>query len=146
MGAWGGRPFDNDDAADWLLDLWEGDDLAPARSAFERVIGATDVVEHPLASEAIGAATIVAGSLGLLSDLVPNSAALWIERVRPEVTDRDRSLGSAAMARIVGNRSELRDLHEEVGATELLNHVEALREALDPARGPLNRWLGRWRR
>ena len=57
MGTWGVGSFGNDNAADWIWELEEADDLSVVEAAIARVLdGVDELVESPEAEEAIAAA------------------------------------------------------------------------------------------
>jgi hypothetical protein len=61
MGTWGVNSFDNDNAADWVWELEEADDLSVVEEAIERVLDCGDeLVESPDAEVAIAAADVLA--------------------------------------------------------------------------------------
>jgi hypothetical protein len=115
MGAWGERAFDNDTACDWTIDFARSGDLALVEAAFDDLerVDPADLVSR-VATRALAACEVVARLRGqpgyqnaytkqvdawvAASDLVP-AAAL----VRRAV---------AAIDRILGERSELRELWE----------------------------------
>jgi len=113
MGAWGNGSFDNDDAADFLTDVTDGEDLAPVREIFAVVVSSNDYLEAPDASQAIAAAEIVAVILGRPTSAAQEEEELvaWLARVKP-VVDSDLSKQAAqVLDRILA--SELSELWEE---------------------------------
>ncbi len=115
MGAWGLGSFDNDDAADWVLDLFDGDSLAPARDAISAVLGAQGYIEAPEAGAALAAAEVIAAALGrpTATAQAQEGVQAWVARVRPEVEPALAADARRAVARILGEDSELRELWEE---------------------------------
>jgi len=115
MGAWGNGSFDNDDAADFLTDVTDGEDLAPVREIFAVVVSSNDYLEAPDASQAIAAAEIVAVILGRPTSAAQEEEELvaWLARVKP-VVDSDLSKQAAqVLDRILAPNSELSELWEE---------------------------------
>lgn len=115
MGAWGNRSFDNDDAADWLGDLVEGEDLELVRATFARVLEAPDYVEAPEASQAIAAAEVVAAALGRPTPAAQEEEDLigWLVRVKPSADATLAEQAAQVLDRILADNSELRELWEE---------------------------------
>ncbi len=135
MGAWSHESFGNDDAADWVADLVEGDDLSPVEAAFDNVLDVgADYVEAPEASAAIAAAEAVARLQGNFGTRDAYSEGLddWVQRVAitpsPELSDKAKR----ALDRILGESSELAELWEESDeAGEWRAAVQELRDRID---------------
>lgn len=133
MGAWGHGSFDNDDAADFVIEVTDGDDLAPVRAIFATVLGADDDLEAPDASQAIAAAEIVAAALGRATPAAAQQEDLvaWLARTGPAVDAALVAEAVQVLDRIVGEHSELADLWDEVGRRAAwMSVVAALRSAL----------------
>ncbi len=115
MGAWGNRSFDNDDAADWLLDLIDGSDLDLVRHTLSKAVDSGDYLEAPDASQAIAAAEVVAAALGRTTQAAQEEEGLadWLARTRPSVPTDLVPLAVRALDRILAPNSELRELWEE---------------------------------
>ena len=64
MGTWGTGSFENDDAADFMIDVLDSGDLSLIREALDNVLTSTEYVEAPDATLAIVAAEIVAAARG----------------------------------------------------------------------------------
>jgi len=126
MGAWGLGPFDNDTAADWAADL---DDASSAerpaliREALTAALEADEYLDADDASIAVAAAAVVAalqdGGPALDEGYGPTVGSLHLE---PEL----RGLAARAVARVLGEESEWRELWEEAG------QLEDARSELDP--------------
>jgi hypothetical protein len=115
MGAWGMLAFDNDDANDWAYDLEDADDLSLVESAFKAVEEAEDYVEAPDASNALAACEVLARLNGK-----PGYQNAYTEKVDEWVAAHPlippaELLGraDAAIDRVLGENSELRDLWSE---------------------------------
>lgn len=115
MGAWGLGSFENDDAADFLIDITDSGDLSLVREALDNVLTSTEYVEAPDACVAIVAAEVVAASLGR-----PTSAALeeerlsqWVARLRPGIEPALAERARQALALILAPNSELLELWDE---------------------------------
>jgi hypothetical protein len=60
MGAWGTGVFENDDAADFVGDIIEGNGLSPIETAIDRVLQVKQgYLEAPEASQALAAVAIL---------------------------------------------------------------------------------------
>lgn len=115
MGAWGMGSFDNDDAADFLLDVTEGADLGPVREILATALDADEYLEAPDASQAIAAAEIVMAALGRPSAAAQQEDELmeWLARAKPSADTALVSQAVKALDRILAPNSELRELWEE---------------------------------
>ena len=115
MGAWGIGSFDNDHASDWLLDLLEGDDLAPMRAAIAQVLAEDDYLDSDLAVEGLAAIEVLAATLGRPTVAAQEEEEFreWLARLQLQ---GDASLvpdALRAIERILAPESELRELWEE---------------------------------
>ncbi|MDQ4052822.1 MAG: DUF4259 domain-containing protein [Actinomycetota bacterium] len=111
MGAWGTKPFDNDDAADWAAQLDESDDaLAFARQTLQDVLDADDSVEASAGNEAIAAAAWVTSGLPGEAPVDPEYGP---ETAPTTPDDALLELTVAALQRVLSDRSELVELWAE---------------------------------
>ena len=62
MGTWGIGSFENDDAADFMIDVLDSGDLSLIREVLDNVLTSTEYVEAPDAALAIVAAEIAAAA------------------------------------------------------------------------------------
>lgn len=115
MGAWGLGSFENDDAADFLMDITDSGDLSLLREAIDNVLTSTEFVEAPDACQAIVAAEVIAAALGR-----PTAAALqqeglqrWVARLRPGIEPTLAQRAHDALTRILAPNSELLELWED---------------------------------
>ncbi len=111
MGTWGMGAFDNDDAADWLLDLTEADDASAVAEALETAVDKSgdDYLEAPEGVLAIAAAELVAAAVGNAAPDLPDEARPWLAQHGADVAELGpRAL--AAIRRTLAPRSELREL------------------------------------
>src|SRR5262245_19426505 len=112
MGAWGHRPFENDDALEWAAELEGADDPSALAEAFDAIPGEADEnVEAPEASIALAAGEVVAALLGRPTSPLPEGVKTWVagqRGVNPGIVKR----AQRAVKRVVKN-SELRELWEE---------------------------------
>ena len=115
MGTWGIGSFENDDAADFMIDLLDSGDLSLIREVLDNVLTSTEYVEAPDATLAIVAAEIVAAARGrpTLAAQQEEGLADWLARVRPAIDVDLVRQARDALARILADNSELRELWEE---------------------------------
>ena len=115
MGTWGIGSFENDDAADFMIDVLDSGDLSLIREVLDNVLTSTEYVEAPDATLAIVAAEIVAAARGrpTLAAQQEEGVADWLARVRPAIDIDLVRQARDALARIVADNSELRELWEE---------------------------------
>ena len=134
MGAWAVDAFGNDDAADWCSSLEGAESLAPIEEALGTVleVGA-DYLEAPEACTALAAAEVLARLNGQWGERTPytESADLWVETSGVQATPQAIRNAQAAIDRILGDQSELRELWEESEEYEdWLSSVRDLRARL----------------
>ncbi len=129
MGTWGSGPFENDDAADWVYDLEDADDLTLAMDAIERVRN-SDYVDAYDASVALAAAEVIAAAGGAPHADLPEGVSRWLTEADPDVAADHGEAATAAVARIRGEDSELAELWAEVDAAEWHSHLDDLVERL----------------
>lgn len=115
MGAWGYGSFENDDAADFLVDARDSGDLSLIREVLDNVLTSTEYVEAPDASRAIAATEIVAAAMGRPTAAAQQEDGLrqWLARIRPTIDPDLAAQAREALARILARDSELRELWEE---------------------------------
>jgi hypothetical protein len=120
LGCWAIDSFGNDDAADWLCDLVEQNDLGFIQETIKRVLDIDSYLEAPDAAQALAAVEVVAAALGrpTTAGQAEESLAEWVARVKPVPDLSLVSQASAAIDRILGPESELRELWEESGEFE----------------------------
>ena len=134
VGASGSGPFANDDAADWVYELEQADDLTAVRSALEAVIE-VEYLELPEGSEAIAAAEVVAAAGGSGRQELPPEVTQWLATTNDRPTLADRDLALRAVHRARSADSELAELWEEADdpswaqdVDDLIARLEALAE------------------
>ena len=133
MGAWGVLAFDNDTANDWAYDLESADDLSLVEGALDKVerLGA-GYLDADVACEALAACEVVARLKGRpgYTNAYTEKVDRWVDahRLDPPVEITNR--GNAAIDRILGEKSELRELWLEAGETEWVDAVADLRRRL----------------
>jgi len=117
MGAWGHESFANDDAMDWVAEL-EAEGLPAvgrALAAVEDLAG--EYLEAPACSSAVAAAEVVAALRGRPAADLPEEVANWVA-AHPSGSEELVQAARRAVDAIT-NRSELRELWEEVPDYEL---------------------------
>jgi hypothetical protein len=133
MGAWGTLAFDNDTACDWVYDLEAVHDLSLVESALNQVMTTTD--EYLDSEDACGALA-VCEVIALLRNQPgdknshTDSVDAWVAG-HPLVPSVELlALASAAIDRILGGDSELRELWDEADGDEWRGGLEDLRRRL----------------
>ena len=112
MGAWGSGPFENDDAGDWVYDLEGADDFALVRDALD--VAGSRYLDAGEGAAAVAAAVVVAAALDPSGvEGVPEAVTAWLDSHARQVDPGDRRLATAALDRVVGERSELAELWDE---------------------------------
>jgi hypothetical protein len=135
MGAWGAGVFENDEALDWLGDLVEANDLGPIRAALAGAQGG-GFLEADAAIAVLAAAEVVAALRG--RPMADPPEQLGEVLAAGHVAD-DAELVPAALSAVrrVRERSELRELWDDVGSEDwvsALEDLEARLRALIPAK------------
>ena len=115
MGTWGIGSFENDDAADFMIDALKSGDLSLLGEVFDNVLTSTEYVEAPDATVAIVAAEIVAAAQGRPTPAAQQEDGLaeWLARIRPTIDAALATQARDALARILAGHSELRELWED---------------------------------
>lgn len=132
MGAWSHEPFGNDDANDWAYGLDDANDLSLIESALDRALESEDYLEAPEASEAVAAVEVLAKLLGrgTQTDSYTEKVDEWVKSISAKP---DAALVAKAMLtleRVLGEKSELRELWEESGEEEWLGSIRSLQSAI----------------
>ncbi|WP_332739810.1 DUF4259 domain-containing protein [Hydrogenophaga sp.] len=132
MGAWSHEPFGNDDANDWAYGLDDANDLSLIESALDRALEAEHYLEAPEASEAVAAVEVLAKLLGrgTQTDSYTEKVDEWVKLISAKP---DAALVAKAMLtleRVLGEKSELRELWEESGEEEWLGSIRSLQSAI----------------
>lgn len=132
MGAWSHEPFGNDDANDWAYGLEDTKDLSLIEAALDRVLQADGYLEAPEASEAVAAAEVIAKLLGkgTQSDAYTRKIDAWVKSVSVSPSEGLRSKAHQALARVMGDESELRELWSEDDDSEWVASIKALQSAV----------------
>ena len=135
MGTWGIGSFENDDAADFMIDALKSGDLSLLGEVFDNVLTSTEYVEAPDATVAIVAAEIVAAAQGRPTPAAQREDGLaeWLVRIRPTIDAALATQARDALVRILAENSELRELWEDTddfhewqaSVIELAQHLHA---------------------
>lgn len=134
MGTWSHEPFGNDTANDWAYGLEERRDYSLVEQAVQQVIdNGDDYLDADLAVEAVAASEVLAKSLGrgTQSDAYTENVDAWLKSITARPTSELLSKAQAALTRVLGEDSELRELWED--SDDLQNwesSIKALRSAM----------------
>jgi hypothetical protein len=134
MGAWGTGTFDNDTACDWGYDLEESNDLSLVAAAFAEVLDSDeDYLDQNAACNALAACEVLARLKGNWGVRNPYTEAVdkWVEDHPQTPPPALVARGNAAIDRVLGDDSELRELWDEGDDGEWLAAVEDLRRRLN---------------
>ena len=129
MSAWGPGPFDNDDAADLMMELEDVPSWESVRFVFNEVLAAEEYIELPEGARAYAAAALLTVALGK-SDISAQDYLMILEAMGPTPSDL-RELARAALKRISTGDSEIRELYLDSGSYNTwLGLLRATDEAL----------------
>ena len=131
MGAWGVLAFDNDTANDWAYDLDEVDDLSLVESAFDEIeeVGG-DYLDQDVACNALAACEVIArlrGNPGY-KNAYTEKVDEWVAAHNLKPPAKLIKRATAAIDRVLGEQSELRQLWEET------DELDTWRESVDDLR------------
>jgi hypothetical protein len=131
MGAWGALAFDNDEANDWAYGLDDASDLSIVEAAFAEVERG-GLLESGTASEALGACEVLARLKGRpgYTNAYTEKVDKWVAAHRIDPPPDLVSRGNAAIDRILGDDSELREVWADAGDEDWLAAVADLRARL----------------
>ena len=112
MGAWGAGPFENDDAADWIVETVRTASWEAVRQTLVGVADTESYVEAPAGSSAMAAAALVAATTGDSAVFtIPEDAASWVQRqTKPD--ESMRNLARRTVDRVVRD-SEVQELWQD---------------------------------
>ena len=113
MGAWSVGIFDNDDAADWLIELTGAKESEALRDAIDAVVTASDYLEAPEGSRLLCACEVIVALGGEPSTNLPDEVRLWVKN--HETLDTTVLIPDALQGidRVLGENSELNQLWQE---------------------------------
>lgn len=134
MGAWSTEIYGNDTAADWAWGLDESSDLTLIIETLEAALDDDeDYLDASIAEEALAAAEALTFLLGrpARTNSYTESVENWAKRVDIEVPPELLATANLAIARILSEESELRELWEESDASEeWMGEVQGLLQRL----------------
>jgi hypothetical protein len=129
MGTWAVDAFGNDFAQDWAEDLHETSNMDAIENTLDTALTDGEELEAPLAAEALVAIEVLARLQGKGGERTEDSAAIdeWVDARKAKAKVRTDLAAKAqlALARIVSEQSELRQLWEES------EHYDAWRQSVD---------------
>ena len=129
MGAWGAGPFDNDDAADLMMELEDVPSWDSIRFVFGEVLANEDYVELPEGARAWAAAALLTVAIGK-SQISAQDYLATIEAMGPPPHDLIE-MAHTALKRLSTGDSEIRELYLDSGNyTAWLDLIAATEEAL----------------
>ncbi|MCH7669566.1 MAG: DUF4259 domain-containing protein [Acidobacteria bacterium] len=125
MGTWGTGPFENDDAVDWVSELYDGGGIDTCREAL-RAATVEGYLEMYVGAAAIAAAEIIAAAVGRASSDLPGEFFEWLIDNDDVPTSADITLARNAVERISGEDSEVADLWQDARDASWASRVEEL--------------------
>ena len=132
MGAWGYKIFENDDAADFIVEFENEGSIAVVR-ALDAACAGEDYLEAPEASIALAAAAFVAGANGK-ADILSDDATAALRSVSDwQALAGFKGKATKALQCIDRPNSELLELWAEASDADLAgfrNELDRLRAAL----------------
>lgn len=117
MGAWSEETFGNDTACDWIGEFLDSPSLAAVEEALDAALEEDDYLDSDIACEALAACEVIArlkANWGV-QDAYSEALDQWIEANPLDVPEDLVNKAEAAIARITGENSELRELWDEGG-------------------------------
>jgi len=111
MGTWGINTFDNDDAADWLYDLEESEDLSLIEDTLEK--SKTDYLEAPEGCEILAASEIFLALLGNKRKNLPEIAKEWLSNNKKLDPTKLKKKAIKAIDKVLSEDSELNELWQD---------------------------------
>jgi hypothetical protein len=115
MGAWGTGNFDNDTALDWVYDLEDREDLSLVVDTIDAVLQ-EEYIDTTVAEEALVAIEVLArlkGNFGK-DNAYSEDVDKWVKNHPLQVEDALLQKAKEAIDMILGDKSELKELWEEV--------------------------------
>lgn len=129
MSAWGPGPFDNDDAADLMMELEDVPSWESVRFVFNGILANEDYAELAEGARAWAAAALLTVATGR-SDVSAQDYLMILEAMGPPPADLT-GLARAALRRISTGDSEIRELYLDHGSYNTwLGLLRATDEAL----------------
>lgn len=118
MGTWSHEPFGNDIANDWAYQLAGVQDWSVVEAAFDAVLESPEeYIESEQGSQVVAAAEVLAKALGrgTQSDAYTEKVEEWLQLMAMAPPAELRGKAKGALARILGEDSELNELWVESG-------------------------------
>jgi hypothetical protein len=118
MGAWGAGVFENDDAADFVLEVVDGASLSPIETAINRVLQIEkEYLEAPDAAQALAAVAILVRLKHRSAPAGDGTPELneWVARTKLVPTEDLAEKARHAIQRVLTEPSELLELWSESG-------------------------------
>lgn len=114
MGAWNTGTFDNDDAADWLIELRSADDGAILIVTLEAADIGKNYLEAPEGARIICACELVAALTGQAAIDLPEIAREWVRQHHHELDVTPLlPIAKSGIDRVLAEYSELEELWRE---------------------------------
>ena len=116
MGAWGSGNFENDMASDWVYELFEpGDHLPYVEAGLKGAAEAAPdgMLDSPTGCVGLAAAEVIAAWLGKPGRDANDTVTVWAKAQKTPPSEDLVALARAAVQRVRGDQSELRDLWQE---------------------------------
>jgi hypothetical protein len=129
MSAWGAGPFDNDDAADLMMELEDEPSWESVRFVFGEVLTDVDYIELAEGARVYAAAALLTVATGK-SEISAQDYLMILEAMGPPPPDLI-GLAKAAIKRISTGDSEIRELYLDTGSYKTwIDLITATDEAL----------------
>lgn len=129
MGTWSNGPFDNDDAAELMMELESAPSWDTLRGVFDDVLAAGDYLEAPDGARAVAAAALITVATGK-GEISAQDIHMIIEDMGPLPQDMAEK-ARQALKRVITGDSEIRELYLDSGGyVEWLETVTAIETML----------------
>lgn len=128
MTTWGNGPFDNDDAADFMIDLEEAPSWEALRKAFTEALETTDYLGLAQGARVYAAAAFLSVALGK-SEISAQDYHMIIDDLGAAPEDMS-ALARKALTRICAADSEIDDRYQGTAYDEWIKTVRYIDKAL----------------
>lgn len=118
MGIWGYKPFENDDAADWLTDFSEDPRLKMIESTFSKVLKTKGYLAVTEGSRALAAAAVLSGLCKQTKSMISEDVS---EKLRMQIANLDRKKINELISRA---KKALKRVGTDSKKSELLNMMK----------------------
>lgn len=121
MGAWAEDTFGNDAACDWIGSFLDNPSLTVVREAIQTVIDTNDYLDSYEACQCLAACEVIARSQGKwgLRNSYSEKLDQWVEANSMAISEDLKAAADEAIARILGDDSELLALWDDGGRNEV---------------------------